>query len=68
MENIPFKVKCVILVIPYLIVWAIIFSISLLIVSNHWWINLLVTFVITLFTGYVVTTFEGEEYDPDRMP
>lgn len=60
--------KIAIISISCLIVWVIIFAISLLITHDNWWFNALITFVMTVFAGYGVTAMDFGECDHDMMP
>lgn len=60
--------KCKILAPAGFFAWLIILGISLLINHEKWWINVIVTLVVVVIILFDMTTWRGEEYDPDRMP
>lgn len=67
-ENPTFWEKCKFLAPSAFITWLLIFGVSLAINHDKWWLNATITFCMVLLATISMTTWEGEEYDPDRMP
>ena len=60
--------KIMIVLIPSVCAWLLLFVISLLINNSMWWLNAIIIF---FMVGAIVAnmfTWEGGSYDPDMMP
>jgi len=64
-EEPSFLEKCKFLIVPSIMAWALIFSVSLLINNKKWWLNAIITLGMILMSSYSITTFKGDDNGRD---
>ena len=60
--------KIMVVLIPSVCTWLLLFAVSLLINNSMWWLNSIIIFFIVGAIMASMFTWEGDSYDPDIMP